>query len=328
MHTRCARAGWRTGRSIDDTYMAAMTALCSPPDEAARARGRAEAAPEAADRREFDFSAQDFERVRALIRARAGISLGEAKQDMVYSRLSRRLRALRLGSFRDYLDHLEGSDDAAEWEAFTNALTTNLTAFFREAHHFAVLAEHLRRPRRAGPITLWCCAASTGEEPYSLAITAAEAFGTLRPPVRILATDIDTNVLRKGEAGVYPAERVDKLGTERLQRFFLKGRGAQEGSVRVRPELRELITFRQLNLLDPAWPLRGPFDAIFCRNVMIYFDRPTQAQVLRRFAPLLCTDGLLFVGHSESLFHVAETFRLRGQTVYSLARSHHPEKRA
>src|SRR5690606_4207692 len=163
--------------------------------------------------------------------------------EMVYSRLARRLRATGIHSFTAYLDVLEQRDDGDEWEAFTNALTTNLTAFFREAHHFPILAEHLKRVKT--PIEIWCSAASTGEEPYSIAITACEAFNTLTPPVRIVATDIDTNVLRTGENGIYSIDRLEKMPMERMRRFFLRGKGAQEGMVRVRPELRQMITFRQ-----------------------------------------------------------------------------------
>lgn len=264
--------------------------------------------------REFEFTDRDFEAVRTLIYQRAGISLSPQKMDMVYSRLARRLRATGTRRFEDYLALL-GSGNATEWEAFTNALTTNLTSFFREQHHFPILAEHLAA-RRGRQLVIWCCAASTGEEPYSLAMTAVETFGSFDAPVSILATDVDTNVLRKGEAGIYPAERVERLSAERVRRFFLQGGGSQDGQVRVRPELQRLVSFRPLNLLEPAWTVRGPIDAIFCRNVMIYFDKPTQAGILRRFAPLLRPDGLLFVGHSESLFHAADTFRLRGKTVY------------
>ena len=275
-----------------------------------------------ADVREFQFSAQDFQRIRQLIHQRAGISLSEAKQDMVYSRLSRRLRARGLTRFSDYLTLLQDGGDAAEWEAFINALTTNLTSFFRESHHFPLLAEHVRRQDRRRRIEIWCCACSTGEEPYSIAITMAETFGTLTPPVSILASDLDTNVLERAKEGIYPLERVEQVGAERLKRFFLRGAGAQAGQVRVRPELSSLLTIRRINLLEPGWPIRGQFDAIFCRNVMIYFDKPTQATMLRRFAPLLRPDGLLFVGHSESLFHVADVFKLRGKTVYELTSAH------
>jgi chemotaxis protein methyltransferase CheR len=207
--------------------------------------------------REFEFTERDFEAVRKLIYQRAGISLSAQKMDMVYSRLARRLRATGMKRFEDYLAQLRNGGNEAEWEAFTNALTTNLTSFFREQHHFPVLAEHLAA-RRGRQLVIWCCASSTGEEPYSLAMTAVETFGSFDAPVSILATDVDTNVLRKGEAGVYPAERVERVAPERVRRFFQRGTGAQEGQVRVRPELQRMVTFRRLNLLDAAWTVRGP----------------------------------------------------------------------
>ena len=268
--------------------------------------------------REFVFTAADFERIRKLIYGRAGISLSPSKHEMVYSRLGRRLRALGLSDFGDYLDLLENGD-ATEWEAFTNSLTTNLTAFFREEHHFPLLAELLQRHRGSGQIALWCSAASTGEEPYSMAMTAVEAFGTLTPPVRILATDIDTSVLAKAQQGVYAMERLEKMPEERIRRFFLRGKGQHAGQARVRDELRAIINYRQLNLLDASWPIRGTFHAIFCRNVMIYFDKPTQYAILQKFVKLLRPDGLLFAGHSESFHHAADLFRPRGQTVYEPA---------
>ncbi|NNG22080.1 CheR family methyltransferase [Telluria aromaticivorans] len=270
--------------------------------------------------KEFDFTKNDFERVRALIYERAGISLADSKQEMVYSRLARRLRATGIQSFVRYLDDLEAGRMAAEWEAFTNALTTNLTSFFRESHHFPLLAEHLAAVKRRdnGPIKIWCSAASTGEEPYTIAMTACEAFNTLTPPVQIVATDIDTNVLATGAAGVYPMERMEKLAPERLKRFFMRGKGANEGMARIRPELRQLVTFRQLNLLADGWPLEGQFDAIFCRNVMIYFDKDTQRKILARFVPLMKPHALLFAGHSENFLYVSDSLRLRGKTVYEL----------
>ncbi len=268
--------------------------------------------------REFEFTARDFERVRGMIHARAGIALSASKQEMVYSRLARRLRALNLDSFCVYLDALEREAGSAEWEAFTNALTTNLTSFFREAHHFPLLAEHAARHEE---LRVWCCASSTGEEPYSIAMTLCEAYGSLTPPVRIIASDIDTNVLATAQRGVYPLERVEKLRPDQLKRFFLRGRGAQEGLAMVRPELRKLISFERLNLLDHQWPIKGPFDVIFCRNVMIYFDKPTQGRILDRFAPMMKPDGLLFAGHSENFLYVSKAFSLRAKTVYQLAAS-------
>jgi chemotaxis protein methyltransferase CheR len=267
--------------------------------------------------KEFAFTKSDFERVRALIYQKAGISLADSKQEMVYSRLARRLRATGIGSFSRYLDDLEAGHLGEEWQSFTNALTTNLTSFFREAHHFPLLAEHLKKVRDK-PITIWCSASSTGEEPYSIAMTACEAFNTLTPPVQIIATDIDTNVLSVGANGVYALDRIGKLEPERLKKFFLRGKGAQEGMVRVRPELRNLVTFRQLNLLADGWQLNGQFDVIFCRNVMIYFDKATQRKILARFVPLMKPDALLFAGHSENFLYVSESLKLRGKTVYEL----------
>jgi chemotaxis protein methyltransferase CheR len=269
--------------------------------------------------KEFEFTTRDFERVRALIHQRAGIALAESKQEMVYSRLARRLRATGITSFERYLNDLESELDSSEWEAFTNALTTNLTSFFREEHHFPILAEHIKRVKE--PVEIWCCASSTGEEPYSIAMTLCEVFNTLTPPARIIATDIDTNVLNTAANGIYASDRLDKLSQERTKRFFLRGKGNQEGLVRVRPELRQMVTFKQLNLLKNSWPISGPFDAIFCRNVMIYFDKPTQGKILDQFAPLMKPDGLLFAGHSENFLYVSDAFKLRGKTVYEL--DHH-----
>lgn len=264
----------------------------------------------------FTFTPRDFARVRALIYRQAGISLSESKQEMVYSRLARRLRAKNINSFEEYLNGLENGRDTEEWEAFTNALTTNLTSFFREAHHFPILAEHARNTKT--PLSVWCSASSTGEEPYSIAMTLCEAFDTLTPPVSIIATDIDTNVLETAADGIYTLDRLDKMPQARARRFFLRGKGERADMVRVRPELRQLITFKPLNLLAASWPVSGPFDVIFCRNVMIYFDKPTQGKILSRFAPLMKPDGLLFAGHSENFMYATDAFKLRGKTVYEL----------
>ena len=271
-----------------------------------------------AQSREFEFTAADFERVRKLIHEHAGIALSGAKQDMVYSRLARRLRAVGDKTFAQYLARLERGD-RREWETFVNSLTTNLTAFFREGHHFETLAQQLRRIAERRTVRIWCSAASTGEEPYSIAMTAVDAFNSFTPPVSILASDLDTSVLAQGEAGIYPQERVDKLPRESVARFFLKGANAQAGMVRVRPELQRLIAFKRINLLEASWPVQGPLDAIFCRNVMIYFDKPTQYRILQRFLPLLREDGLLFAGHSESFLHAGDLFRPLGRTVYARA---------
>lgn len=269
--------------------------------------------------REFAFTAADFERVRKLIYQYAGISLSPAKQDMVYSRLARRLRATGLKSFADYLALLE-KGDRGEWEKFINSLTTNLTSFFREPHHFPLLAAHLQKTGATTQQRLWCSAASTGEEPYSMAMTVVETFGNFNVPVTIVASDLDTSVLATAEKGVYPADRLERMSPERLKRFFVKSGSGQDEGYAVRPELRRLVTFQRINLLDPNWPLRPPLDAIFCRNVMIYFDKPTQYRILARFAPLLRDGGLLFAGHSESFLHAADVFRSLGKTVYEPVR--------
>lgn len=266
--------------------------------------------------REYSFTSRDFEQVKRLIYVRAGIALADNRQEMVYARLSKRLRATGFSGFGEYLDHLDKNAEDQEWEAFVNALTTNLTAFFREEHHFPILAEHIRKRRNGQVMKLWCSAASTGEEAYSMAMTMVETFDSTNPPVRILATDIDTNVLATASRGIYPIERLANMSPARIKRFFLKGSGDREGFVQVKRELRDMITFRQLNLLDTHWPLRGKFEAIFCRNVMIYFDKPTQYRILQRFMPLLDREGLLFMGHSEVFTHAADLIKLCGRTVY------------
>ena len=268
--------------------------------------------------REFHFTEQDFQRVRKLIYDHAGISLSDSKMDMVYSRLGRRLRATGLSNFREYLSLLE-KNDATEWEAFVNSLTTNLTSFFREPHHFPILADHIRKIRQRQPIQLWCNAASTGEEPYTMAMTMVDVFGSYTPPVQILATDLDTHVLKTAQAGIYGADRVEKLPKDILQRFFVEAPGGSPGQMQVRQELRKMITFRQLNLLDANWLIRGPFDAVFCRNVMIYFDKATQHKILQKLVPVMRSDALLFAGHSESFQHAADLFHIQGRTVYTIA---------
>lgn len=264
--------------------------------------------------REFEFTPADFERVRRLIYQKAGISLAPSKQDMVYSRLARRLRATGLKTFAAYLERLEHGDQS-EWEAFVNSLTTNLTSFFREEHHFPILAEHLRKHAGSEPFRIWCSASSTGEEPYSIAMTVLEAVAS-SANVSIIASDIDTNVLQTASLGEYGPDRVDRVSPERLRRFFDK-RGDR---FVVKQELKRLISFQRVNLLDAVWPVKGQFDVIFCRNVMIYFDKATQYKVLSRFAPLLRSDGLLIAGHSESFLHAADLFHSRGKTVYELVK--------
>mgnify|MGYP002146865509 CR=1 FL=1 len=261
---------------------------------------------------EFAFTAADFGAVRQLIHQRAGISLADGKQAMVYSRLSRRLRETGHRSFASYLQWLQAAGGDEEWQEFVNCLTTNLTAFFREEHHFQALVDDLRA--RQGPIRIWCSASSTGEEPYSIAMTAVEALGP-SANVRIVASDIDTKVLATAQRGVYDAQ-ARGLSGERMARHFLRGKGANAGFIRVKPELLRMVEFRSFNLMSRGWALGEPFDIIFCRNVMIYFDAPTQRQVLQQMHAVLKPDGLLYVGHSENFTDARELFRLRGKTIY------------
>lgn len=261
---------------------------------------------------------RELEKISELIYQRAGIVLTNQKRDMVYNRLSRRLRELRLTRFADYLGMLENNPNSDEWQSFINALTTNLTSFFREAYHFPLLAEHARQ--RRGNYTVWCTASSTGEEPCSVAITLDETLGSSSAGPRVWATDIDTEVLSTAAAGVYRLNDLDSLSLEQKRSYFLRGTGTQQHLVKVRKDLLETIHYQHLNLLDQKWDIPAPFDAIFCRNVMIYFDHKTQLQLLNRFSRLLKPGGLLFVGHSEHFSNINGPFRLRGQSVYTLAK--------
>ena len=265
----------------------------------------------------YELRPADFDRVRQLIYKRAGISLQAGKQAMVYSRLSRRLRETGQTSFANYLQWLESAGDDAEWQEFINCLTTNLTSFFREEHHFEALIEDLRTRAslKPGPLRLWCNAASTGEEPYSLAMTVVESLG-VSANVKLVCSDIDTKVLATAQLGVYEAQ-ARGLTPDRLRRHFLRGTGANAGSMRVRPELTRLVEFRVFNLMSPSWSGLGEaFDIVFCRNVMIYFDAATQRRVLEHMHSVIKPGGLLYVGHSENFTNAREHFRLRGKTIY------------
>lgn len=267
--------------------------------------------------REFAMSDNDFQFIVRLIAERSGIALSEVKRNLVYSRLARRLRALKLDSFSAYCSVLE-HDDGSELEHFVNALTTNLTSFFREPKHFEYLARTLlpalRREPVEQPLRIWSAGCSTGEEPYSLAMTLDEERPGKRD-ARILATDLDSSVIARARTGIYDAARVQNIPEATLKQWFQRGTGENSGSVRVRPAIRDRVTFRQLNLMEP-WPMRKPFDIIFCRNVVIYFDRETQRRLFDRFAEQLRPGGHLFVGHSETLHKVSDRFRLLGNTIY------------
>lgn len=262
--------------------------------------------------REFVWTDGDFTRIKALIYKRAGISLHDGKHAMVYSRVSRRLRDTGHTSFKAYLDWLE-QHDGAEWQEFINALTTNLTAFFREQHHFTILDE-LMRARRTHDWRIWCSAASTGEEPYSIAMTATEALGS-SGSFHLVNSDIDTKVLATAAQGVYKSDGVKGLSPERLQRFFMRGKGSNAGLMRVKPELQKHMEFLSVNLIEEL-PFNEPFDIVFCRNVMIYFDAETQRRVLERIHRVMKPGGMLFVGHAENFSDARKLFELRGKTVY------------
>ena len=269
--------------------------------------------------REFEFSAADFRRVQGLIKARVGIDLGANKQALVYGRLARRLRALGMQDFNDYLALVEdaGSEEAGR---FVNEITTNVTEFFRENHHFEFLARTVlpvlwkRQGPGAGRVRFWSAGCSTGEEPYSLAMTIRENMPSAGSwDIKILATDLDTDVLAHASEGLYAEERLEKVPAARLGKFF--SRAGKTGAYQVRPEVRSLITFKQLNLMEP-WPIQGPFDVIFCRNVVIYFDEATKRGLVQRYRQLLGPGGYLMLGHSESMVGSATGFESCGRTIY------------
>jgi chemotaxis protein methyltransferase CheR len=269
---------------------------------------------------DFQLSQAEFDRIRVLVREHTGIALSESKRQLVYGRLARRLRALKLSSFSDYIVLLERGEPA-EIEEFTNAVTTNLTSFFREPHHFEFLAQQmlpdaLKRNAGLRRLRLWCCAASTGEEPYSIAMVLREAQASLVGwDTKLLATDLDSNVLAHGKRGVYGRDRFAGMSGNRVARFFDEVRDGKDNKLCAADELRSLVTFKQLNLMH-EWPMKGPFDAIFCRNVIIYFDKETQRALFERMAGLQRPGDYLFLGHSESLYRVSDRYELIGRTIY------------
>ncbi len=269
--------------------------------------------------REFEFRDEDFDFLRELVVSHTGISLSDAKRDLVYGRLSRRLRDLGLQSFDQYCRLLDSGDDT-ELENFINAITTNLTSFFREPHHFEFLTKTalptLIKNRQQRRLRIWSAGCSTGEEPYSLAMAVKEVVPTLDGwDLRILATDLDTNVVQTAKTGVYRDERIEGLSKPRKHNWFRAGRDAQKGQVKVSSDLQDLITFKPLNLMG-EWPMKGPFDVIICRNVVIYFDLDTQKRLFDRYANILADDGYLLIGHSEALYKVTDRFELIGKTIY------------
>jgi chemotaxis protein methyltransferase CheR len=269
---------------------------------------------------EYPFTEEDFQWLRHAASSHSGIMLADVKRNMIYSRLAKRLRHLKLKSFSEYR-RLLTEGDAEEFSEFINAITTNLTSFFREPHHFEHLRRHalpatLARKGRRDPFRVWSSGCSTGEEPYSIAITLDQEIGDKPDPgCEILATDLDTRVLKHAEEGVYSSERVESLSVPLLRRYFQKGVGPNAGKVRVRDWLRRHVQFEQLNLTR-SWNLARRFDVIFCRNVVIYFDKPTQIKLFSSYAAALNEGGFLYIGHAESLHQVSDRFKLVDKTTY------------
>jgi len=270
--------------------------------------------------REFEFNDADFQALRTLVKQMTGINLAESKRELVYGRVSRRLRALNLTSFGAYRQLLQ-SGDGSELVAFCNALTTNLTAFFRESHHFDYLRDDVLTPlreagRRRDRIRIWSSACSSGEEPYSIAMTIAETIPDWAQwDIKILATDLDSDILARAQRGRYAADRLRGMDPGRVGKFFKEIKEGGETSYQITPEFERLITFKQINLMHDL-PMTGPLNVIFCRNVIIYFDKETQRELFTRIARLQRPSHLLFLGHSETLFKVSDEYSLIGKTIY------------
>ena len=268
--------------------------------------------------KEFLCTDRDFKDIANLVYNACGIVLGDHKREMVYSRLARRIRALKLNDFKAYLAYLDTHKDQ-EFDAFINAITTNLTSFFREFHHFEFIKSELvpsllKSNKDTKRVRIWSAGCSTGEEPYSLAMTLNNAFPS-NWDVKILATDLDSNVLEKAQKGVYTAANVNGLDDFHLKRWFLKSKDGEH--YKVKDKLRECISFKRLNLLQD-WPMKGPFDLILCRNVVIYFDKETKDHLFKRYANILSDHGYLFLGHSESMGKEHSNYKNLGKTMYQL----------
>ena len=269
----------------------------------------------------YEFTDNDFDYIRRLIGEYSGIQLNQGKRELVYARLAKRLRDLGLTDFKQYCDLLR-TGEQKELIACVNAITTNVTSFFREEHHFSFLSETVLPwlvGQHSGPgrgrLRIWSAGCSSGEEPYSIEMTLRDFPELEKWDVKILATDLDSNVLQHAQQGIYRMDQLDKVSDEKRRKWFLRGDDEKLGQVKVRSTLKSHIHFRQLNLMGP-WPMRGPFQIIFCRNVVIYFDKATQKELFQRFADILIPEGYLFIGHSENLFGVSDRFRSLGRTIY------------
>jgi chemotaxis protein methyltransferase CheR len=275
------------------------------------------------EQREFELTDKHFNWFVKMVMEKTGITLSDQKRDLVYGRLARRLRKLNFDNFDQYISLLK-NNPGSEMVDFVNSITTNLTSFYREAHHFEYLGDtvikYLLNARKSEKrLRIWSAGCSTGEEPYTIAMTLNENIPNIKSwDVKILATDIDTNVLAKASAGVYQKERVNGISKTRLKKWFVKPDSGNTSEIRVSPKLRELITFKQLNLMED-WPMKGKFDVLFCRNVVIYFNKDTQRVLFDRFANILKEDSYMFLGHSESLYKVTNRFQLLGKTIHQKA---------
>lgn len=270
---------------------------------------------------EMTLSTDEFQLFKDLVYQEVGISLSENKQSLIVSRLSKRVRELALSSYQAYYDFVVSRENPKELTKLLDLISTNKTDFFREPGHFDFLRDHIV-PTLASQksIRIWCSASSTGEEPYTIAMTLWDAIDQpTQWNCKILASDISTRVLEKAAKGIYEDERVQSLPSDLVRRHFLRGKGEQHGFVKIKPLLSKMITFRRINLMDEAFPIRSPLDVIFCRNVMIYFDRPTQAKLMAKFNRYLKPGGYLFIGHSESLQWIEHPFSYVAPTIYQKA---------
>jgi len=268
----------------------------------------------------FAISDKEFRYLRDLIYAHTGIALSDHKRALLCARLARRLRRHGLSSYSEYYELLTERDPyGRELMEMINAITTNKTEFFRELHHFQFLGEHVFPALRAAHhrrVRIWSAATSTGEEAYSLGMTACESLPIAEYDIKILASDIDTSVLECAAEGIYSVEAVRRIPEALRARYFLRGTRTNDGFVRVKPALQSLIRFRRLNLIDESWPMHGPFDAIFCRNVFIYFDKDTQRRLVQRFAAMLQPGGHLMLGHAETIHGFDHILHMVGHSIY------------
>jgi chemotaxis protein methyltransferase CheR len=281
---------------------------------------------EANYKKEFLFTDKDFSYLSQLAGELAGISMPSGKRELIYGRLVKRLRVLGLKDFKQYCARLD-EGDSDERTHFINAITTNVTSFFRENHHFEFLADTLlpelirKKSAESQPrLRIWSAGCSSGKEPYSIAMVLRECIPNIdRWDVKILATDLDSNILEVAKAGVYPKDHLKEIALDRRKRWFQTGRGVNESSIKVTDDIKQMVTYKKLNLTE-SWPMKGSFDIIFCRNVTIYFDRDTRIKLLDRFAEHLHDGGCLFVGHSETLFGLTQRFSTVGRTIHGKIR--------